>query len=100
MKRKRKTNIETALRLGWNYYDPARKAVIARCKEDTHTYRCEVCGQLFKKISVHHIVPIATLKQGATINCVCNTLFVAENWLKGVCTECHKTLHKAIRREK
>ena len=99
MTKKRKTNIESALRRVWNYYDPARKRVIERCKVATGAYRCEVCGKL-AKISVHHIVPIATIKKGADIPSVCSTLFVNENWLKGVCTECHKSLHKTIKGEK
>ena len=92
--KKRKTNIETALRRVWNYYDPARKAVIARCKIDANKFKCEICGQLFKNITVHHIVPIATKKQGASIRSICTTLFIDETWLKGVCTECHKMLHR------
>ena len=89
-----KTTIETALRRVWLYYDEERKAVLMRCRLATDVYSCEECKGECKRLAIHHIHPVATIAQGASIQEVCKTLFVPRRELRGLCKECHRRAHE------
>jgi 5-methylcytosine-specific restriction endonuclease McrA len=107
-KKPRKLNLKTflvaALRrvsLRW----PPRNAVRKAARVRRGVYICNICKEEHraKDVVVDHIIPVVDVKNGFTNwDDFVNSLFVLENGLQLICSECHrvKTLNEQKTRRK
>ena len=86
------TLCEIMIRKVW-YFSRERQDALNRTKVG-NGYRCEICGEIFSKLTVHHNNPHAGLRDGASD--YLDKMFMSEDELTALCDSCHKNLHTSI----
>ena len=61
-------------------------------------YRCEVCGEVFVKVEVHHINPVGNMIGMVMVDALAS-MFCNADKLMVLCKECHLAIHKKERKK-
>ena len=95
---KSKNQALSALKRVWLYHDPYRKAALKMQLTRDGYYVCPHCNQLYRKLQVHHLVPVTKMQSDASnIAEVARSMFVPE--VLAVCAGCHRKAHRALRKK-
>lgn len=80
----------------------AKRDYVGDNKRLKYCYRCNHCADLFpeKLVSVHHKIPVGSLKCGADLEQFVKNLFCEIDGLEVVCEICHKLWHENDKKEK